>query len=75
VLPGSAGVAVPTVVADVDQHLGPQPSKLPHLVGEDRLIADEDAVAVAIQPEGLALFAAAKKSSRLKGMYSPKGTR
>ena len=86
VLPGRAGVAVPAVVADVDQHLGAQLRELAHLVGKDRLVADEDAVAMAVEAKDLALAPRvnretcpvslwAKKSSCWKGMYSPKGTR
>ena len=47
VLPGRAGVAVPAVVADVDQDLGAVEGELADFVGEDGLVADEDAVAVA----------------------------
>jgi len=59
VLPGSAGVAVPAIVREVDQHLRAETGKLANLVGEDRLIAEEDAVAMAIEAEDLALGSAA----------------
>jgi hypothetical protein len=63
VLPWGAGVAVPAVVADVDQHLGAQAGELAHLVGKDGLVADEDSVAMPLsvrtrQDEDLALVAA-----------------
>ncbi len=59
VLPGRAGVAVPAVVADVDEHLGAEPRELADLVGKDRFVADEDAVAMAtFRAEDLALVAA-----------------
>src|ERR1035437_5420831 len=58
VLPGSAGVSVPGVVADVDQHLGAEAGELADLVGKDRFITDEDSVAVTVQEKDLALLAA-----------------
>ncbi len=86
VLPGSAGVAVPAIVADVHQHLGAQLRKLPHLVGKDRLIADENPVAMPfsrktlrssprVNDETRPVSLWAKTSRFWKGMYSPKGTR
>ena len=62
VLPWSARIAVPTIVADIHQHLGAQASELPHLVGKNSLIADEDAVAMSIEVEDFALLAACKLS-------------
>ncbi len=65
VLPGGAGVAVPAVVADVDEHLRAQLRKLAHLIGEDGFVADEDAVASApFETEDLALRLRAKSSTR-----------
>ena len=46
VLPGRAGVAVPSVVADVHEDFGAVARELAHLVGENSFIADEDAVAM-----------------------------
>src|SRR3984957_6171917 len=46
VLPGGAGVAVPAVVADVDENFCAERGELANFVGEDGFIADEDAVAV-----------------------------
>ena len=48
VLPGGAGVAVPAVVADVDQNFSAELGEVADLVGEDRFVADEDAVAMAV---------------------------
>ncbi len=45
VLPRSTGVAIPGVIADVDQHLSAILRELPHLIRKNRLVADEDAVA------------------------------
>ncbi len=86
VLPRRARVAVPSIVADVHQHFGAEPRKLPHFVGKHRLVADEDAIAMAVEAEDLALVAARElgnaagefvreESKSLKGMYSPNGTR
>src|ERR1035438_4862906 len=58
VLPRSAGVAVPAVVGDVDQYLRPVLRKEAYLVGEDRLIADEEAESVAAGLKHLALLSA-----------------
>jgi len=86
VLPGGAGVAVPSIVRDVDEHLGAELGELPHLIGKNGLVADEDAVAMAVQAEDLALVAAieardlagelaGKEEQTAEGQYSPKGTR
>ncbi len=48
VLPGGAGVAVPAVVADVDEDFGTELSEVANLVGEDGFVADEDAVMMAV---------------------------
>src|SRR5580698_1175394 len=48
VLPGRAGVAIPAVVAQVHKDVGAELGELPHLVGKDRLIADEHSVAMGI---------------------------
>jgi hypothetical protein len=66
VLPGGAGVAVPAVVADVDEDFGAELGEVAHLVGEDRLIADEDAVAVGFtvrggETEDFAVFATCER--------------
>ena len=46
VLPGGAGVAVPPVIGDVHQDLGPVGGKVAHFIREHRLVADKHAVAV-----------------------------
>src|SRR6185369_9874055 len=56
VLPGRAGISIPAIVADVDEHLGAKLSEMANLVGEDCLVADEDTVIVPIQSKYLALF-------------------
>ena len=56
VLPGSAGVAVPSVVGDVDEDVGPCLSEVADLVAEDGLVADEGAVGVAACVEDGALL-------------------
>src|SRR5579859_3259414 len=63
VLPRSAGVAIPSVVADVDQHFSAELREVAHLVGEDGFVADEDAVAMALvvrvdQAKYFSIFAA-----------------
>ena len=55
VLPGRAGVAVPAIVADVDEDLGAELREVADFVGEDGLVTDEDAVAVAVEAEDLAV--------------------
>src|ERR1035437_6942488 len=57
VLPRGAGVAVPSVIADVDEDLCAETRELPHLVGEDGFIADENSVAMAVEAEDFALVA------------------
>ena len=62
VLPRRAGVAVPSVIADVDQYLGAKLRKLAHFICKHRLIADEYAVAMAratlrTEPEHFAILA------------------
>src|ERR1700678_4474334 len=47
VLPGSAGVAVPSVVGDVDEGFGSVLGELTDFVAEDGLVTDECAIGVA----------------------------
>ena len=61
VLPGGAGVAVPAVVGDVDQDIGALLGELADLVAEDGLVADEDAVGVAVGFEDGALLTADRR--------------
>src|SRR5271170_8421459 len=51
VLPCGAGVAVPAVVGDVDQDIGPLLGEMADFVAKDRFVADEDAVDVAARSE------------------------
>src|SRR5665213_2317306 len=51
VLPGSAGVAVPAIVGDVDEDVCALQNKETHLVRKGGLVADEGAVVVAIVGE------------------------
>ena len=60
VLPGRAGLAIPQIVRDIDEHLGAVGGELAHLAGKDRFITDEDARAGAVQVKDLALSAAGK---------------
>src|SRR5579863_8721182 len=46
VLPGRARVAIPSIVRDVHQHFGAVARQLPHLVGKNRLVANENAISV-----------------------------
>ena len=60
VLPGGAGVAVPSVVADVDENFGAELGEVANLIGKDSFVADEDAVAMAVEAEDFALVPASK---------------
>ena len=57
-LPGRAGIAVPGVVADVDENFGAELGEVADFVGEDCFVADEDAVAMAVKAEDFSLIAA-----------------
>ena len=91
VLPWSAGVAVPGVVADVDEDFGAELGEVADFVGKHGLVADEDAVAMGVavgsgeskdfrsvaarELRDTAGELAGEEEDFLKGMYSPKGTR
>ena len=57
-----AGVAVPSVVGDVDEHFGSLLGVLAHLVGEDGLVTDEGAVGVTAGGEDGAMSARIKRA-------------
>ena len=63
VLPCGAGVAVPAVVGDIDEHIGSLLGEMADFVAEDRFVADEDTVGVTARREdGLV-------GARLEGAY------
>ena len=47
-LPGRAGIAVPAVIRDVDQHLGAALHEQPYLIAKYFFVADEDTEAVTV---------------------------
>src|SRR5260221_14586707 len=63
VLPGRAGIAIPPVIGDIDQHLRSLLYELPHLIAEDRLITDKGAVGMAASRKDGSLL------SGIKGAY------
>jgi len=70
-----AGIAVPSVVADVDQHLGAETRELADLVGKDRFVTDEDTVAVAVETEDFALIAGVKRETLPVSLRAKKSRR
>src|SRR3954447_1349071 len=76
-LPWGAGIAVPAVIADVYEHLGPVFGEMPHLVCEHGLIADENTVSVLAArlrgEHGGAPVLAARKLPHAPGQFMSKG--
>lgn len=50
-LPGSAGIAIPAIVGDVDEHLRSLLNILANLVGKDGFITDESPIGMAVRGE------------------------
>src|SRR5579871_1719700 len=63
VLPGCARVAIPSIIGDIDQHLGPHLRKLAHLIGKDGLVADESSIGMAIGGEDGTLLAGIEEAN------------
>src|ERR1700751_2758622 len=57
-LPGSAGIAIPAVVAHIHQYLRTKTHELPYLIGENGLVANKDAVPVTVETKDLSLISA-----------------
>ncbi len=51
VLPCGAGIAVPAVIGDVDEDVGPLLGEMANLIAKDRFVADEDSVGVTARGE------------------------
>jgi len=61
VLPWSAGIAIPGVVTDVDEDFCAELSEVAYFIRKDCFVADEDAIAMAVEAEGGAIGSAAER--------------
>src|SRR5437588_6382823 len=72
VLPGRAGLAIPEIIGDIDEHLSAVGGELAYFTGKDRFIADENAIASAVQVEDLALRSRSKVPDFARQLFSEK---
>jgi len=54
VLPGRAGVPIPSIIGNVDEHIRSVQREPPHLIGKDRLIANKYPERMTIRVEHVA---------------------